>query len=163
MPSKNALQQRKLWRAAQREQLMRNMSAFHYELRGVDFWFKRKKERKKRNAWTEVRKKLLWNIPGGIRGILPHDLHSNSRALQLCLPNCTATTMMSCLSLPHTTETAVACSARCPAVTHAIGPLAYYSYKLLSYGDSSWIARAEQSFRLWWSTDLVKHFFFPAM
>lgn len=40
-----------------------------------DFWFKGKEERKKINAWTEVRKKLLWNIPSGTRGILSHDLH----------------------------------------------------------------------------------------
>lgn len=117
----------------------------------------------KQNERTEVRRVVLWNIPGGIRGILPHGLHSSLTAglcsfvSQTALPH--ALPWCALLSLPHTIETATACNERCPAVTHAVWLLVCYSYELLTYRGSSWISWAEQSSGLWWSTD----FFFPAV
>lgn len=61
--------------------------------------------------------------------------------------------------LTHSTEAAMACNERCPAGTLAMWLLACYSYELLTYRDSSWIARAEPPSGLWWSTD----FFFPTV
>lgn len=105
--SKSAPQQRKFWIAARWEQcleqkhnggflawLLVHIQDFPSQVlcwwetcllfttvSGFDFEFLKK--RMKRNEWTEARRVVLWDTPGGSRDILPHGLQSNSRALAL--------------------------------------------------------------------------------
>lgn len=117
--SKSALQQKKFWIAARWEQCLEQKHSrgiltwllVHIQdfpsqvlcwwetyllfttVSGFDFQFLEK--RMKRNEWTEARRVLLWNIPGGSRDILPHGLQSNSRAPK---PHCCVLCQLCCLS-----------------------------------------------------------------